>query len=144
MPKSNNPNEVAAKFQFYVGELGQPLASAAQMNGRTLTEEIRVRLRQSLAAEGVDVDELRAKYSQQANPMVICAANYGDAVAYAESIQCENWKYARNPFAIARVRDCKCAVLSDFRRRCDASEILEILARRPGVTITEVAFEATY
>lgn len=44
--KSDNPNDVPEKVKVHLGDLGPLLALSARKNGRTLSEEIRARLKQ--------------------------------------------------------------------------------------------------
>lgn len=66
---NKNFNDTPPRFQFWVNELGPLLAKAAhdrrvkeQLPKWTLTDEARLRLEQSFAAEGVDLAKAKLEW----------------------------------------------------------------------------------
>ncbi len=95
MARSTNPNDVQDRFQFYINELGPILAEKANHNRRSLTEEIRARLRETLRNEGIDVDTLLKDWQRESAPLLVLAGTWREAQAWAHCNGYQDWQFVR-------------------------------------------------
>lgn len=103
------PEDMPERFQLYIGELGPPLAAAAAANGRTVTQEILHRLKESLerdaspyATEGTAAHEA----ALSAPKYVVLAFNLRQAKewAVANMVPRQDFIYANNPESLRGIR----------------------------------------
>lgn len=129
--RSNRPENMQPKFQFFIGELGPILAERALANGRSLTQEIRSRLRESLEREGVDTVDVERVWSRRRNPVVILAKNRRQAEQWALDHDIDRWVLA-NAFTLPR-RDFDFVLVPGYESVPANLEIHTRLSRLPNV-----------
>lgn len=121
------------KFQFYVNELGPELADRAKANGRSLTQEIRERLRESLRAEGVDVDKLNRDWARGREAVLVLAFDYREAANWAERNRCDAWDFVRDVSALDGVSGRDYVIVGRFAKRSDAEQIMNVIRNADNV-----------